>query len=195
MTKLLSFRNAITSVSSAATTCRRARRSRTRWSSDRAPQASAGFGQRTAAHHPEEHPPRYAGDETVLSCGHAKAAPCETHDHIPRRGHAYNRWVTSSSDALCREGGAWRYRRSGSAAHWQAATRHARVDSWRESSGIRENGGTAIPGRSDLENRADKPGVAAIATLGALDIAVLVSNLATPNLAVENRALRQLRSW
>jgi len=40
-----------------------------------------------------------------------------------------------------------------------------------------------------------KPGVAAIATLGALDIAVLVSNLATPNLAVENRALRQLRSW
>ena len=130
-----------------------------------------------------------------VSCGRAKAAPRETHHHTPRRGHAYNRWLTSSSDALCREGGAWRRRRSRGAAHWQAATRHARVDSWRESSGIRENGGTAIPGRSDLENRADKPGVAAIATLGALDIAVLVSNLATPNLAVENRALRQLRSW
>jgi hypothetical protein len=65
----------------------------------------------------------------------------------------------------------------------------------REISGIRENGGTTIPGRSDLENRADEPGVAAITTLGALDIAVLVSNLATPDLAVENRALRQLRSW
>jgi len=73
--------------------------------------------------------------------------------------------LTSSSDALCREGGAWRRRRSRGAAHWQAATRHARVDSWRESSGIRENGGTTIPGRSDLENRADEPGVATIATL------------------------------
>ena len=52
----------------------------------------------------------------------------------------------SSSDALCREGGAWRYRRSGSAAHWQAAARHACVDSRWESSGIRENGRTLYQG-------------------------------------------------
>src|SRR5438045_9178783 len=111
MTKLLSFRNAITSVSSAATTCRRARRSRTRWTFRSMDQPARsrygppktektkfrlgisifrGFGQRTDPHHPEEHPPRYAGDETVLSCGRATAAPPETHRHTPSARPAYN---------------------------------------------------------------------------------------------------------
>ena len=112
-------------------------------------------------HAAEERPTRWIADGSVDGGGHAKAAACEARGHSPRRGTVLDRRLQAKGHSLRHKGGDWGRRRGGGSAAWKTASRHPRVDSRRGGPGLCQIGGSALPGRPDLADRADESGLAA----------------------------------